>query len=731
MSEYFLIIKKVYKYTVYYKSLYFKMEDSKFPHSTKIRLTLFCSNLTLSNLDTQIELYSKSISSAAWTFQDRTEEVYYNSNPKYTRSIIIDYSFGIQCYLQFKLLNIKDKILTGKTALLGEAQALLSEVLRSQGQKLNLQIKNATGVIGSLEVNAEEMTESKQTVFLSVSAKNLEDRTGWFYTYKPFFSISKRCQDGVFKKVYISEETHFKQSIWKNVSIRILDLCDNDYDLKLLFLLHDSTTTSEGSIAQAEFSFRAIYEGNSALQLFSTQLTEENTSNHAGEVEVNLIEMNEDYSFFDYLKGGCKLNLISAVDFTSSNGSVVNSGYLHTVQSHSMNSYEKMLGTIGDIVLNHTSDQHIHMYGYGAKIAGIESYAFPLTYDNTSQLVGVADMLKSYRSSIRFIEPGKKNSLSTIIETAVSIAGQKMISIENQEYYILLILTSDEIYDMQQTINSIIKASALPISIIIAGIGNSSFRNISMLANDQQCLSSSKGMTSERNILHFASLNEINNSCVEVSKKLLKNIPGDLLAYFKSREIPPNTVKDIATSQTVETVSSQGIPYPELPPIEQLYQKSQTPEKKEKSSPVPREEDKNEREQLMSKTRDFFAVASAKVEPKVQNSKIANVEHQVRNSKTGKVEHKVQSGKITKTEPQIQNVITAKPEIQVQSLKTGKKEPLEFKNITYSKAQEPVYVQESKEVDKWEQLIGKKRSDSKREKTHSGDEHPSKKRKSN
>ena len=147
------------------------MEDSKFPHSTKIRLTLFCSNLTLSNLDTQIELYSKSISSAAWTFQDRTEEVYYNSNPKYTRSIIIDYSFGIQCYLQFKLLNIKDKILTGKTALLGEAQALLSEVLRSQGQKLNLQIKNAAGVIGSLEVNAEEMTESKQTVFLFLNFK--------------------------------------------------------------------------------------------------------------------------------------------------------------------------------------------------------------------------------------------------------------------------------------------------------------------------------------------------------------------------------------------------------------------------------------------------------------------------------------------------------------------------------------------------------------------------------
>lgn len=39
-------------------------------------------------------------------------------------------------------------------------------------------------------------------------------------------------------------------------------------------------------------------------------------------------------------------------------------------------------------------------------------------------------------------------------------------------YHILLILTDGEIHDMEETKNIIIKASSLPLSIIIVGVGN-------------------------------------------------------------------------------------------------------------------------------------------------------------------------------------------------------------------------------------------------------------------
>ena len=42
-------------------------------------------------------------------------------------------------------------------------------------------------------------------------------------------------------------------------------------------------------------------------------------------------------------------------------------------------------------------------------------------------------------------------------------------------YSILLIITDGEIHDMAQTFDLIIKAAAIPLSIIIIGVGNDNF----------------------------------------------------------------------------------------------------------------------------------------------------------------------------------------------------------------------------------------------------------------
>ena len=44
-------------------------------------------------------------------------------------------------------------------------------------------------------------------------------------------------------------------------------------------------------------------------------------------------------------------------------------------------------------------------------------------------------------------------------------------------YNILMILTDGIIRDMQETINALVEASFLPISVIIIGIGNANFHN--------------------------------------------------------------------------------------------------------------------------------------------------------------------------------------------------------------------------------------------------------------
>ena len=49
---------------------------------------------------------------------------------------------------------------------------------------------------------------------------------------------------------------------------------------------------------------------------------------------------------------------------------------------------------------------------------------------------------------------------------------------ERSKYLILLILTDGEIHDMDPTIELLVNASNLPLSVLIVGVGNADFTNM-------------------------------------------------------------------------------------------------------------------------------------------------------------------------------------------------------------------------------------------------------------
>ena len=57
----------------------------------------------------------------------------------------------------------------------------------------------------------------------------------------------------------------------------------------------------------------------------------------------------------------------------------------------------------------------------------------------------------------------------------------------------MLILTDGDIHDMPQTIDSLVYASGLPLSVIIVGIGNADFVNMEKLDGDTFGLVNSQG----------------------------------------------------------------------------------------------------------------------------------------------------------------------------------------------------------------------------------------------
>ena len=62
----------------------------------------------------------------------------------------------------------------------------------------------------------------------------------------------------------------------------------------------------------------------------------------------------------------------------------------------------------------------------------------------------------------------------------------KWITILLQSYHILLILTDGVISDMDQSRAAIVEASALPMSIIIVGVGSADFDMMEELDSDDQ-----------------------------------------------------------------------------------------------------------------------------------------------------------------------------------------------------------------------------------------------------
>lgn len=80
------------------------------------------------------------------------------------------------------------------------------------------------------------------------------------------------------------------------------------------------------------------------------------------------------------------------------------------------------------------------------------------------------------------MKPHGPSKLSEIINMAIQFA----LSAENQtsNYYVLIVLTDGSIDDYNDTVDKIIEASNLPLSIVLVGLGNGDFSLLKKLDQD-------------------------------------------------------------------------------------------------------------------------------------------------------------------------------------------------------------------------------------------------------
>lgn len=182
---------------------------------------------------------------------------------------------------------------------------------------------------------------------------------------------------------------------------------------------------------------------------------------------------------------------------------------------------------------------------------GEVSHHFPLNgNEKHPYCASIDEILQHYRESLKRIELFGPSSFAPAINNTISIAKQQQ---DGKHYFVLLIVTNGVIADRKQTINAIIDASKLPISIIIVGVGEADFGDMDDLDADDTRLSIS-GRTAERDIVQFVPLNQFLTghavrSQADLAKEVLAEIPDQITGFMRSRGYKPRTANSNAKAK--------------------------------------------------------------------------------------------------------------------------------------------------------------------------------------
>ena len=245
-------------------------------------------------------------------------------------------------------------------------------------------------------------------------------------------------------------------------------------------------------------------------------------------------------SLEQFIKKG-QINLDIAIDYTKSNGFPKNQSSLHYMYGKEPNDYEKAIRSCGDIIVYYDSDQLFPVYGFGGIPDGQKevSQCFNINFnENDPNIINIDNIIKFYKESLEKVKLYGPTHFSPVIRKVMSeINDDLKYRKEENHYYVLMILTDGIINDMNETIDCIVEASKLPLSIIIIGVGTADFTNMEILDGDEKPLINTFGEIRKRDIVQFVEFkrfkdeNGINNG-TELAEEVLKEIPRQLEYYY-------------------------------------------------------------------------------------------------------------------------------------------------------------------------------------------------------
>ncbi|GIQ81621.1 hypothetical protein KIPB_002606 [Kipferlia bialata] len=426
---------------------------------------------------------------------------------------------------------------------------------------------------GSVRVVGEERVGDSRALVMSLSAQGLPkmDTFGRCDGYLQFYRIREGNADPVLVAKTEVIKSNYNPS-WNTLQVSLGDLVNGDRDRPFIIKCYDYDMVGEhdlvGSItctlnelahaATPETGLMLVNDENRAKRLKKGKA-------YKGEGKIYMREGMQEItvpSMPAYLGAGLEISLSVAIDFTGSNGHPSSAGSLHYRTQTAPSRYEKAIHAVGSVLLPYDSDQIVRASVFGAGVPGQGTqHALDIANGdgvNLAEGPGLMPVLQAYVNALQQFNLSGPTLFAPILKSVNDAAQQQQIE-AGGPYHVLLLLTDGVICDRQQTIDEIVRASSLPVSVVIVGIGNADFSEMDELDADTQPLISSKGVRTERDAVQFVPFTQFENNPNMLAQETLKEMPAQIVQFLTSRGISPDVMRNYhAQRQYAQQQVQQG-----------------------------------------------------------------------------------------------------------------------------------------------------------------------------
>lgn len=504
---------------------------------------------------------------AQWDRIGQTETVYNVLSVQFARSFEIAYYFERVQKLAVDVFDRDSKSETlSKHDFLGSVECTVPALVRAREQRLKLPlVLKSRKACGFATLIVEEVVTSKQSIYLDVWVKLYKRPFFLARADGPFLTIRRQSASSaewitVYRSTFPASSAYAQARHtynFESITKGFEKLARADTHLPLRFELsylvrgrHHVVAATCASLSEWQRSTNLAMKAPArVLGDPRTRSSSANILHQSGQsapdgkelAQLFLRQMSvfQETTFLDYVMGGCEMSLVIGIDFTASNGDPTQPGTLHFLDQYQANEYEQAIRAVGDILANYDNDQKIPAYGFGARLPPDfrrASNCFSLTGSEDPTCDTIDGVLDFYRQTLYNVRLSGPTVFADVVHAAAEYAKAEEVQ-HTQSYTMLLIITDGVINDVNNTINQIVRASSLPLSIVIIGVGDADFSEMRLLDGDDVPLSSTVG----RDIVQFVPFRQYRNAPEMLLSKVLEEIPHQLVQYMKMKGISPLT----------------------------------------------------------------------------------------------------------------------------------------------------------------------------------------------